>query len=343
MRRVSAVPLLLMILFVLSVGSGLANPPAPAPLPITIGYQSSSADDWLLDVARDLKLFEKEGLAPTFVKFVEGLQMITAAQSKSIDVGMVKTIPFLTGQAQGVDWVIIGIYAEGAYSEGIVARQDSGIDDLFDLKGKRIGYFKGSSAHYGIMMALRQAGIRLDQVKLLDMSPEEQLAAMKNKDIDAAVTWEPWIEEMLHVANARLITTEGDLGIYTNVVGITVRRDWLRDNRETAVRLLRTLLMAYDIQQKDPDLGINALAKDMGIKTAWANRIYQDGPPPSIYWWTDQGYRYSLVEGSGFNRRLGNLARFLFDEKLIAHEVDVSNALDVSVITEVLKTWKSSQ
>ncbi len=222
-------------------------------------------------------------------------------------------------------------------------RQDSGIDELVDLKGKRIGYFKGSSAHAGIMMALRQIGIPLDQVKLLDMLPEEQVVAMKNKDIDAAVTWEPWIQKMVHEANAKLITTEGDLGIYTNVMSITARRDWLRDNRETAVRFLRALLMAYDILQKDPDLGINALAKDMGIETAWAKKVYQDGPPPNIYWWTDQGYRYSLVEGSGFNRRLGNLAKFLLDEKFITHEVDVSNALDVSVITEVLKTWKGGQ
>jgi aliphatic sulfonates family ABC transporter substrate-binding protein len=261
-----------MILFVLSVGSVSANPPAADQtlLPITIGYQSSSADDWLLFVARDLKLFEKVGLAPNYVQFVAGLQMITAAQSKSIDVTMVKTIPSLLGLAQGVDWAIIGIYAEGAYSEGIVARQDSGINTLADLKGKRIGYYKGSSAHYGIMMALRQIGIRLDQVKLLDMSPEEQMAAMKNKDIDAAVTWEPWIQKMLHVENAKLITTEGDLGIYTNVVGITARRDWLGDNRETAVRFLRALLMAYDILQKDPDIGVNALAKDRRI---WGSRL----------------------------------------------------------------------
>ncbi len=343
--RKSAVPLILMIIFVLSVGFVSANPLASAqtPLPITIGYQSSSADDWLLYVARDLKLFEKEGLAPTYVQFVAGPPMIAAAQSKSIDVTMVKTMPFLLGLAQGVDWVIIGIYAEGAYSEGIVARRDSGINTITDLRGKRIGYFKGSSAHYGIMMALRQSGIRLDQVTLLDMPPEEQLAALENKDIDAAVTWEPWIQKMLHVANAKLITTEGDLGIYTNVVGITARRDWLRDNREAAVGLLRALLMAYDILQKDPDIGINALAKDMGIKAAWARKIFQDGPPPSIYWWTDHGYRYSLVEDAGFHRRLGHLAKFLLDEKLIMREVDVSNALDVSVITEVLKTWKRGQ
>ncbi len=343
--RKSAVPLILMIIFVLSVGSVSANPPAAdqSLLPIKIGYQSNSADDWLLYVARDLKLFEKVGLAPTYVEFVEGREMIPAEQKQSIDVAMVKTIPFLNGLAQGVDWVIIGIYAEGAYSEGIVARQDSGINTLADLRGKRIGYYKGSSAHHGLMMALRQIGLRLDQVTLLDMPPEEQLAAVENKDIDAAVTWEPWIQKMLHVAKATLITTEGDLGIYTNVAGVTARRDWLRDNRETAVRFLRALLMAYEILQKDPDIGIDALAKDMGIKRAWAKKIYHDGPPPSIYWWIDRGYDYSLVEDAGFHRRLGNLAKFLLDEKLITVEVDVSNALDVSVITEVLKTWKTGQ
>lgn len=345
MRRISAVPLLLIVLFVLPVGSMFINSPAAAqtPLPITIGYQSSSADDWLLYVARDRKLFEKVGLAPTYIPFLAGPPMIAAAQSKRIDVTMVNTMPFLVGLAQGVDWVIIGIHAEGAYSEGIVARQGSGIEELVDLKGKRIGYFKGTSAHYGIMMALRQIGIRLDHVTLVDLSPEEQVAAMKKKEIDAAVTWEPWILEMLHVANATLLTTEGDIGIHSNVVGITARRDWLRDNRETAVRFLRALLMAYDILQKDPNIGIDALAKDMGIKTAWAKKIYQNGPPSNIYWWTDQEYDYSLVEGSGFHRRLGNMAKFLFDEKLITQEVDVSNALDASVIAEVLKTWETGK
>ena len=339
----SAVPVVLVISLVLSVGSAFAASQALAqtPLPIRIGYQATP--DWLLFTARDLKLFEKVGLAPTYVKFVAGAPMIAAAQSKSIDVADLGTVPFLVGLSQGADWVMIGISTEGAYTEGVAVRKESGINTLADLRGKRIGYFKGSTAQYGLMMTLRQQGIRLDQVTLLDMPPAEQMAALVNKDIDAAMVWEPWIQRMVHEANAKIIATEGDFGIYTNVTGYAARRDWLRDNKETAVRFLRALLMAYDVLQKDPNIGVKTLAGEMGIKEAWVKEIYRDAPPPNMHWSTDRGYRYSLVEGSGFHRRLGYLATFLFEEKIISKEVDVSEALDVSIITEALRTWKRGQ
>jgi aliphatic sulfonates family ABC transporter substrate-binding protein len=342
MRR-SMVPMVLVISLVLSVGSVFAVSQARAQpsLPVRIGYQTTP--NWPLFTARDLKLFEKAGLAPTYVKFVAGAPMIAAAESKSIDVADLGTVPFLVGLSQGVDWVMIGISTEGAYTEGVAVRKDSGIDTVAELKGKRIGYFKGSTADYGLMMALRQQGIRLDQVTLLNMPPAEQLAALANKAIDAAMVWEPWLQRMVHEANAKIIATEGDFGIYTNVTGYAARGDWLRNNKETAVRFLQALLMAYEVLQKDPSIGVRTLAGEMGIKEAWVKEIYQDAPPPNMYWWTDHGYRYSLVEGSGLQRRLGYLATFLFEEKVISKEVDVSEALDVSVVTEALRTWKSGQ
>src|SRR5262245_48044110 len=114
--------------------------------------------------------------------------MIAAVQSQSIDVATVGSVPFVIGLSQGVDWVMIGIHSEGAYAEGFGARKDSDIDTPADLRGKRIGYFKGSTTHYGVLMVLRQVGIRPDQVILLHLPPAEQVAAMANKEIDAAMT-----------------------------------------------------------------------------------------------------------------------------------------------------------
>jgi ABC-type nitrate/sulfonate/bicarbonate transport system substrate-binding protein len=126
-------------------------------------------------------------------------------------------------------------------------------------------------------------------VTLLDMPPAAQLAALKNREIDAAMVWEPWLQRMVHEANARIIATEGDIGVYTNVTSYAARSDWLRENRETAVRFLQAVLMAYEVLQKDPGIGVRAVATEMGIRERTAKEIYRDAPPPNIYWWTDHG------------------------------------------------------
>jgi aliphatic sulfonates family ABC transporter substrate-binding protein len=335
-----AVLLLIGMTVVVSAGSVFTRLRASAEtlLPITIGYQTNI--DWLPLVARDLKLFEKAGLAPAYVKFLAGPPMIAAAQSGSIDLASIGSVPFLIGLSQGVDWVLIGINPEGAYTEGLVARKDSGIDTPADLRGKRIGFFKGSSAHYGLMMTLRQFGFRPDQVTLLHMSPAEQLRALANKEIDAAMVWEPWMQRMVHEAGARIIETEGDIGIYSHVDGYSVRRDWLRDNRETAVRFLRALIMAHDIVRRDTRLAVRVWAKELGIKEAWVEAVYKNAPPSNIEEWTNPRYRYSLVKASPFHRRLGFLATFLFEQQLISDPLDVDDTLDVSVVTDALKAQK---
>jgi len=309
-------------------------------LPITIGYQDTP--DWLFFVARDLKLFEKAGLAPTYVKFPGGPPMIAATQNGSIDLASVGSVAFVVGLSQGLDWVMIGVNPEGAYSQGLVARRNSGIKTPADLRGKRIGLFNGTNAQFGLMMILRQHGIRPDQVTLLNMPPEEQLLALENRKIDAAMVWEPWMQRMVHGAGGRIISTEGNIGIYTNVDGYTVQRQWLRDHRETAMRFLRALVMANEVVQKNPTIAIHLWAREMGVKEAWAEAIYNDVPPPLINEWANPRYTYSLVKGSSLHRRLAFLAAFLFDEKLIPQQVDVSDILDVSVITDVLKTRKSA-
>ncbi|MEX5220009.1 MAG: ABC transporter substrate-binding protein [Nitrospiraceae bacterium] len=333
------------LIFTVLSGPGLSAHLAFAepPLPIKIGYQSSSSDDWLLFAARELKLFEKTGLAPEYVPFIAGPPMIAAAKNRSIDVAIVKILPFMSGLAEGMDWVLIGIDSEGAYSEGLVVRKDSGIETPGDLKGKRIGYFAGSSAHYGLIMTLRQHGISRDQVTLVDMPPERQMAALLHQEIDAAMVWEPWIQRMIHEASARLIAIEGDIGIYTNVAGISVQRQWLLDNRVTAVRFLQALILAYDALQQNHTAAIRAVVRETGTKKEWVEQIYRDAPPPNIHLWADRRYLYSLAKGAVFHRRMEYVARFMFHENVFPMQVDIDDALDSSVIVEALQTVKRDQ
>jgi ABC-type nitrate/sulfonate/bicarbonate transport system substrate-binding protein len=208
------------------------------------------------------------------------------------------------------------------------------------VKGKRIGYFAGTSAHYGLIMTLRQHGISRHQVKLVDMPPENQVIALKNGELDAAMVWEPWIQRMVHEANGRLIAIEGDLGIYTNVAAISVQREWLAKNRQTAVRFLQALVLAYDALKRNHTVAVRAVVNETGTKREWVEQIYEDAPPPNIHLWAEPRYIYSLAKGAVFHRRLGYVARFMFDEGVFPKGVDLDDALDASVVTEALKTVK---
>jgi aliphatic sulfonates family ABC transporter substrate-binding protein len=305
--------------------------------PIAIGYQETP--DWLLFVARDLRLFEKAGLSPTFVKFDAGPPMIDAVRNGSVQLASLGSVAFLMGLSQGLDWVMIGINPEGAYSQGLVARRDGPIRTPTDLKGKRIGVFMGATAQFGLLMMLRQHGIRPDQVTLIHMSPEQQLRALQSGQIDAAMVWEPWMQRMVHSAHGRIVETEGNLGIYTNVDCYTVRRDWLATNRETALRFLRALVMASDVVHKDPNVAHRIWAREVGLRDAWAEAIYDVLPPPLIREWTDPHYTYSLVKGGPLYQRLGFLANYMLAERLISEPVELNNAMDPSLIAQVLKTY----
>jgi ABC-type nitrate/sulfonate/bicarbonate transport system substrate-binding protein len=322
----------------LAGGAVAVRPAAAQARPMVIGYQEQP--DWLFFVARDLRLFEKAGLSPTFVKYDSGPPMIEAVRQGRLDLASVGSVAFLMGLSQGLDWTMIGINPEGAYAQGLVAHNDSKILTPSDLKGKRVGLVQGATAQFGFLMMMRQHGIRAEQVTVVNMAPETQLQALQTRQIDAAMVWEPWMHRMMRSANARIVETEGNLGIYTNVDCYSVRRDWLSANRETALRFLRALVVANDAVSKDHRVAFQAWARDVGLNNADAEAIYNVVPPPLIYEWTNPRYTYSLVKGAPLYRRLGYLAAFLIRDKIIQGPVDLDNAMDMSLIAEVLKGRK---
>jgi len=322
----------------LAGGAVAVRPAAAQARPMVIGYQEQP--DWLLFVARDLGLFEKAGLSPTFVKFDAGPPMIEASRTGTIDLASVGSVAFLIGLSQGLDWTMIGINPEGAYGQGLVVHKDSSIRTPTDLKGKRVGLFKGATAQFGFLMMLRQHGIRIEQVTVVDMAPQAQLQALGARQIDAAMVWEPWMHRMIRSANARIIETEGNLGIYTNVDCYSVRRDWLRANRDTALRFLRALVIANDAISKDHRIAYHAWAREVGLTNASAEEVFDAVPPPLIYEWTNPRYTYSLVKGGPLYQRLGFLANYMARYGIIQQPVELDDAMDMSLIAEVLKGRK---
>lgn len=307
-----------------------------AALPVTIALQTDA--NWLTIAAQKFHLFEKAGLAPHYIKFAAGAPMMAAAQSGSVDIATPGLVPFIAGVGAGIPWIAIGIDTDGPGGEGFVARKGAGIKTLADLKGKKIGYFRASTAHYGLFMGLAKYNIQPDQVTLLSMAPVQQVAAMRAGEIDAAEVWEPWMHTMAADADGEVIATEAEIGVATAASVYAARRDWLDSHREEARRFMTAILMAADAVSKDPQPVIRQFASDTGIKEEWSASVFKEAGPTDPRRWLDPSNpRLSMVNDGKLQTSMAALATFLRDQKIVQKPVDVSTLLDGSFIQAALK------
>ncbi len=97
---------------------------------------------------------------------------------------------------------------------------------------------------------------------------------------------------------------------------------------------------ANDAISKDRRIAYHAWAREVGLTNASAEEVFDVVPPPLIYEWTNPRYTYSLVKGGPLFQRLSFLAAYMTRYGIISRPVELDDAMDMSLIAEVLKGKK---
>jgi sulfonate transport system substrate-binding protein len=98
---------------------------------------------------------------------------------------MTEDTPPIFAQAAGRDILYVGYEPPKPRSSVILVPPESNISSLSALRGKRVAFQKGSSAHYLVLRALEWAGLRLGDVQAVYFAPADARAAFENHGIDA--------------------------------------------------------------------------------------------------------------------------------------------------------------
>lgn len=259
-------PIVTTLLAAVALSGNLAlAQPAPAK-PIEFNYGIPTADHVTVYVAQDLNLFEKFGLKPKFFNFQSGAPLLAGLKSESLDV-VTAGLALAFAVGQDIPLQFLFWQANNAAAEGLVVDPKSGIKSYRDIgKATKIGAAVGTCAQVSLYLMARKAGVPWEKLNVVNIPAPLLRNSFLSNSIDAGVAWPPYSLQ-LQAEGFPVVSFDED---YTPPGGVcpgmtAARPEFLRKNPEVGLKLVQVEAMAREELAKNPQLGIDAFVKRLGV------------------------------------------------------------------------------
>jgi NitT/TauT family transport system substrate-binding protein/sulfonate transport system substrate-binding protein len=174
-----------------ALGLGAARAHAERARVVRVGFQKGEPIELSLKQQRTLETqLASDGIAVQWIEFQFGPPMLEAMRVGSIDVGAVGDTPPVFAQAAHGDLLYIAAQRSGG--QAILVPPGSTLQTLHDLKGRKIAFGRGSSAHNLTIAALEKAGLAYTDVQPIYLGPADAGPAFERGAIDAWTIWDPY-------------------------------------------------------------------------------------------------------------------------------------------------------
>ena len=211
-----------------------------------------------LYLAQEKGFFKEEGLELVFID-----EQLDSARREAFKQGILDceagTIDLLVSKrAEDTPIVAVLEIDHSVGSDGIVAVED--IKKVEDLIGKKVAFARDDVGETFISYLFYKKGLSLDDITIVPRRPDDAWQVFLNGEVDAAVTWEPWLSKAAQTQGGHiLVSTKDEPEIIIDTLNI--RQDIVKNNPELVKGLMRGWYKAVTYCKEHPVEASEIIAK----------------------------------------------------------------------------------
>jgi len=226
-------------------------------------------------VAFSKHLFREQGLDVSLTLNPDGKTSFEQLLNGKLDIAAVMTTPVVYKSFERNDFYILGKIDHFQKNDRLVARRDSGINSVEDLKGKRVAVLLGSSGQFYMDSWLLYNGLNSEDMDIVDMNAPDSLEAIKEGRIDAMFSWFPFTAEAELALGENAVTFPSNDIVPTSWV-IVAGKKYATENEDIIEAFLRTIITAEEFIKKEPEQAIHFHSEINGVSESLIKRIFNN-------------------------------------------------------------------
>jgi NitT/TauT family transport system substrate-binding protein len=213
-------------------------------------------------VANEKGFFAKEGVEVELINIDDHTAAFSGLFAGQVDAIAAGTQDVLTFADPNEDRLVCVLpLDESRGGDGILAVKD--IRTIADLEGRSVAVPRGSLQQFYLAILLKDVGLTEADVEVVDLPAEDAGEAFMMQEVDAAVTFEPWLTPGKNVEHGHLLTdTSKQPGLITDCLETTAG---VLDERKGEFRAVgRAWVAAVELFKANPDEAVAIMARNLG-------------------------------------------------------------------------------
>lgn len=221
--------------------------------PIRFGYHTQ-LDNVPALLVMERGTAEDEGVPIEWLPFPSGTTSMNALVSGAVDATVSTATPFVTASSKtNGEIVSLGLVQYNGRGVAVVAGKDSGVEEIGDLKGKKVGLYSGSGTFAVFTNTVGpEFGLEADKdYTVVDLPIDKLVAALTAGNIDAFVASDPYPILAESIGEGKIIT---DLSKWDpNPIFVSVKRSFLQDHEDEVKRMMTAIVKAQAFMTEDAE------------------------------------------------------------------------------------------